>query len=175
MLKRHLKDAIPEDLNEAEASYDAEHPVPTAELSNTDKPMIERRQSSLALPTPDGVPRTPRTANRVRFEVQERTSDEGSPDRLAAEDRSWLEEEEDYVSHNSSNGGRRSTSQRAPLLTGIEAPSITVATTDFEFNVEDLLENARPKSGMGSAFMNMANSIMYACRPVPWEASLATG
>jgi sodium-coupled neutral amino acid transporter 11 len=44
------------------------------------------------------------------------------------------------------------------LLTGIEAPSVTLASDDF--NPEDLLEGARPKSGMKSAFMNMANSIM---------------
>jgi len=48
--------------------------------------------------------------------------------------------------------------QRLPLLTGIEAPSVTVANESF--NPEDHLENARPRSGMRSAFMNMANSIM---------------
>jgi sodium-coupled neutral amino acid transporter 11 len=63
----------------------------------------------------------------------------------------WIDEE-DYM--NGSPGGR---GQRVPLLTGIEAPSVTIAS---QFNPEDLLENARPKSGMSSAFMNMANSIM---------------
>jgi sodium-coupled neutral amino acid transporter 11 len=48
--------------------------------------------------------------------------------------------------------------QRLPLLTGIEAPSVTVA--EDVFNPESLLESARPRSGMRSAFMNMANSIM---------------
>jgi sodium-coupled neutral amino acid transporter 11 len=45
-------------------------------------------------------------------------------------------------------------------LTDIEAPSVTLATDDF--NADDLLESARPKSGMKSAFMNMANSIIGA-------------
>jgi sodium-coupled neutral amino acid transporter 11 len=48
--------------------------------------------------------------------------------------------------------------QRFPLLTGVEAPSVTVA--DEYFNPEDHLESARPRSNMSSAFMNMANSIM---------------
>ena len=47
-----------------------------------------------------------------------------------------------------------------PLLTDIEAPSVTVALEHTQFHAEEHLENARPKSGMRSAFMNMANSIM---------------
>jgi sodium-coupled neutral amino acid transporter 11 len=61
-------------------------------------------------------------------------------------------EEQDYM-----NGSASGRGQRVPLLTDIEAPSVTVAN---DFNAEDLLESARPKSGMRSAFMNMANSIM---------------
>jgi sodium-coupled neutral amino acid transporter 11 len=69
----------------------------------------------------------------------------------------WHElEGDDYFD---SDDGRERT-QRLPLLTGIEAPSVTVA--EESFNPEDHLENARPRSGMRSAFMNMANSIMYA-------------
>ena len=56
---------------------------------------------------------------------------------------------------------RASTGQRAPLLTNIEAPSVTVAT-ELGFSAEDYLVNARPKSGMKSAFVNMANSIIGA-------------
>jgi len=72
-------------------------------------------------------------------------------------------EDEDYLASNNTaaagRGSRRdSLGQRAPLLTDIEAPSVTLASE--EFNAEDLLESARPKSGMRSAFMNMANSIM---------------
>ena len=69
----------------------------------------------------------------------------------------WLElDGDDYL--DGSDGRERT--QRLPLLTGIEAPSVTVA--EESFNPEDHLENARPRSGMRSAFMNMANSIMYA-------------
>lgn len=48
----------------------------------------------------------------------------------------------------------------APLLTNIEAPSVTVATT--QISPEDHLEHSRPRSGLRSAFMNMANSIIGA-------------
>lgn len=126
-------------------------------------PHPNRRQSSFSKPPPLGQPRTPRTNNRVRFDIEERDGDEEVPNehqpRNYAQHSEWPEDEEDLstqtpASRNSSSG------QRAPLLTGIEAPSVTVANTDLSFNVEDLLEDARPKSGMRSAFMNMANSIM---------------
>lgn len=126
-------------------------------------PHPNRRQSSFSKPPLHGQPRTPRTNNRVRFNIEERDGDEqvsnGHSPRNLAEPSEWPEDEDSLwaqtpASRNSSSG------QRAPLLTGIEAPSVTVANTDLNFNVEDLLENARPKSGMRSAFMNMANSIM---------------
>ncbi|KAF2142655.1 uncharacterized protein K452DRAFT_287067 [Aplosporella prunicola CBS 121167] len=60
------------------------------------------------------------------------------------------------------HGRQGSGEQRLPLLTDIEAPSVTVAAGDEGFAPEELLESARPKSGMGSAFMNMANSIIGA-------------
>ena len=111
-----------------------------------------KRQSSFAQPRPDGAPRTP---NRVRFEPDPiRRSEHG--DRPEAAE--WLElEGEDYYSGDENAEGRERT-QRLPLLTGIEAPSVTVATDDF--NPEDHLENAKPRSGLKSSFMNMANSIM---------------
>lgn len=69
----------------------------------------------------------------------------------------WLEMDgDDYMD---GDDGRERV-QRLPLLTGIEAPSVTVA--EQSFNPEDHLESAQPRSGMRSAFMNMANSIMYA-------------
>lgn len=70
----------------------------------------------------------------------------------------WLDEE-DYMTGDRHTARRDGAGQRAPLLTDIEAPSVTLAESNF--NPEDLLEAARPKSGMRSAFMNMANSIMY--------------
>ncbi|KAF2002613.1 hypothetical protein P154DRAFT_544308 [Amniculicola lignicola CBS 123094] len=114
-----------------------------------------KRQSSFAQPRPDGAPRTP---NRVRFEEPRSMNGNGHA-------QEWIElEGEDYMTGNNGNGyydgERRERVQRLPLLTGIEAPSVTVATDDF--NPEDHLESARPRSGMRSAFMNMANSIIGA-------------
>ena len=163
----HLDDVDPEDIDNEEASsllrhssHGNRHSVPLDTIPKLQRPSTQRRQSSLALRTPDGLPRTPRTANRVRFEVEERESSEHAPNGRIAEDTAWLDDE-DYLSHDASITGRGRLSQHAPLLTGIEAPSVTVASTDLDFNAEDLLESARPKSNMGSAFMNMANSIMY--------------
>ncbi|EDU47116.1 amino acid transporter [Pyrenophora tritici-repentis Pt-1C-BFP] len=108
-----------------------------------------KRQSSFAQPRPDGAPRTP---NRVRFE-EPRRSINGNGNNAG----DWLELEGDnYL--DDPDGHERV--QRLPLLTGIEAPSVTVANESF--NPEDHLENARPRSGMRSAFMNMANSIIGA-------------
>jgi sodium-coupled neutral amino acid transporter 11 len=114
-----------------------------------------RRQSSFARPRAKGIPRTP---NRVRFDVAEpraATDPNGS-----VNGREWIEEE-DYLTEDQGVQEQRSdTGHRVPLLTDIEAPSVTLATEDF--NPDDLLESARPKSGMKSAFMNMANSIIGA-------------
>ena len=126
-------------------------------------PLSPQRQSSLSHAAANGSPRTPRTSNRVRFDIEERRSREhaanGHPRSADSEEVEWMEEE-DYLSQITAGNGGLRTGQRAPLLTDIEAPSITVASSDLGFNAEDLLESARPKSGMGSAFMNMANSIM---------------
>ncbi|KAL9031023.1 MAG: hypothetical protein Q9196_000924 [Gyalolechia fulgens] len=136
-------------------------PQASKEWSRTRKrPLPEHRQSSLSQSLPDGLPRTPRTTNRVRFEVEDRDSREHEPNERITEPVSRHEEEDDF-SYGAEANGRRNITQRAPLLTGIEAPSVTVASTDLDSNVEDLLESSRPKSGMRSAFMNMANSIMY--------------
>lgn len=102
-----------------------------------------RRQSSFAQIRPNGEPRTP---HRVRFDVSE-------PDAVGEAHPAWIEEE-DYMENQRGQ-------QRAPLLTGIEAPSVSLAN-DIEYLEEDLLESARPKSGLSSAFMNMANSIIGA-------------
>ena len=125
------------------------------------------RQSSISYPPLNGSPRTPRTPNRVRFELDDRLDDDAranghatAPSNRPSSD--WMEDEDYLASSNAAAAGRGarrdSTVQRAPLLTDIEAPSVTLASEDF--NAEDLLESARPKSGMRSAFMNMANSIM---------------
>ncbi|MCJ1476694.1 hypothetical protein MMC13_005362 [Lambiella insularis] len=193
--------AIPE---EAQSLLSADANEPDADISSPPSPppkgppppppkesRLPRRQSSLAHPPQNGAPRTPRTANRVRFDIEERRSAEMAANRQPIRgwgretQGDWAEiEEEDYMLNGNrgrSFGGRRSgTAQRAPLLTDIEAPSVTVASAEGGvFRVEDLLEGARPKSGMRSAFMNMANSIIgagiigqpYAFR----QAGLTTG
>ena len=117
----------------------------------------QRRQSSLAQLRPNGEPRTP---NRVRFHEPDRADDDGNNDGGEDAD-AWLDlDEEDYFHDGRGGTGRGGYNQRAPLLTDIQAPSVTVATDDFD--PEDLLESARPKSSMRSAFMNMANSIIGA-------------
>ena len=107
------------------------------------------RQSSFAHPRPDGTPRTP---NRVRFDEDPvRRSMNGG-----TQGAEWIElEGGDYMDAHGDDGRERV--QRLPLLTGIEAPSVTVAA---DFDPEDHLESAKPRSGMRSSFMNMANSIM---------------
>ncbi|KAI9664470.1 MAG: hypothetical protein M1821_005916 [Bathelium mastoideum] len=155
------------------------------------RPNHTRRQSSFAQHRPDGTPRTP---NRVRFEVDDREVGTHAPpssrhfqvngfppggngharhDPFAS---SWLQEE-DYMASpvdgafNGLGSGRQGENgvQRVPLLTDIEAPSVTVATPgqwdegDEEIHTREIMTGGgRAKSGMSSAFMNMANSIMYA-------------
>jgi solute carrier family 38 (sodium-coupled neutral amino acid transporter), member 11 len=111
--------------------------------ANSDVRPGAQRQSSLSQPRPDG---TPRTANRVRFDLHENAN-------MPQEDgeEGW-EDEEDYL--NSPNPD-------APLLTDITPPSSSPFLSD-SFQAEDYLPDARPKSGMKSAFMNMANSIIGA-------------
>ena len=144
---------------------------PEASKRSPRRPQHYRRQSSLVQTPRNGSVRTPRTANRVRFDIEEEQlkstehhganghantgqHEEREGDGLGIE---WMDEE-DYLAQNAEQ--RSSPGIRAPLLTDIDAPSVTVASADLDFNVEDLLESARPKSGMRSAFMNMANSIM---------------
>ncbi|KAI4146205.1 MAG: hypothetical protein LQ341_002152 [Variospora aurantia] len=140
---------------------EAQYPATTSQETATERPLTERRQSSLSPLPPDGAPRAPRTTNRVRFEIE--VSDRSAQALNVPICEPALRTAEDgYFSYDSSNDIRRSTVQRVPLLTGIEAPSVTVANSGFDFNAEDLLETSRPKSGMRSAFMNMANSIIGA-------------
>ncbi|KAL4755250.1 hypothetical protein BDW72DRAFT_56566 [Aspergillus terricola var. indicus] len=104
--------------------------------------------------------RPPRTQNRVRFDIADDSEDETRSNGVnrASEDVLWLDEE-DYVDRGRS--GRHHAGQRIPLLANIEAPSVTLATSE-EFFPEEHLESARPRSGMKMAFMNMANSIIGA-------------
>ena len=158
------------------------------------KPPAQRRQSSFAQPR-----QTPRTANRVRFDVDEPRHQSlqidpaglnGHIRNISAESAgsygshgshgsiSFLEDDDPLYSRRNEDedeqvdsprhmNGYADHTQRLPLLTGVEAPSVTLASGDEEWEggwrPENLLESARPKSGVWSAFMNMANSIMWVC------------
>jgi sodium-coupled neutral amino acid transporter 11 len=120
--------------------------------------------------SPPTEPHTPRTPNRVRFDL---------PPSLNNDDAS------DSSPPPYNDPGRRESRPQifVPLLTDIEAPSVTLAASPWG-NAGDVHEWAererqRPRSGLRSAFMNMANSIIgagiigqpYAFR----QAGLVTG
>lgn len=157
LLHEHLENSDSEPEVDRRASPRHLSPSPASSRAASASPALPgsrsngniKRQSSFAQPRVDGTPRTP---NRVRFEEPEPRSLNG-----AGSGGDWIElEGDDYLDEDGSYGRERV--QRLPLLTGIEAPSVTVA--EEAFNPEDHLESARPRSGMRSAFMNMANSIM---------------
>ena len=105
--------------------------------------------SSLSRTLSSEYPSAPRTVDRVRFDEGETGSVEhilNGHARTPSQDGGDWPEAEDYLSGNETEI-RNSAGQRAPLLTDVEAPSITVAE-DLDFNAEGLLENARPKSGL---------------------------
>ncbi|KAJ5665747.1 uncharacterized protein N7477_008195 [Penicillium maclennaniae] len=135
-------------------------PAGSPDPANRPRP---KHQSSISQPNSDGQRRTPRTTNRVRFveEFPEDEDDQISNGRAhSPDDGRWLDEE-DYELNEHLESSNHYGSQSVPLLTNIEAPSVTLATSD-DFFPEDHLENARPRSGMKMAFMNMANSIIGA-------------
>ncbi|KAI5457366.1 transmembrane amino acid transporter protein-domain-containing protein [Mariannaea sp. PMI_226] len=110
-------------------------------------------------PAYDGPLRTPRTPNRVRFDLTPEivgvsNGDANPYDHRRSMSDGYMDLEEPLSP---------SRAHRAPLLTDIEAPSVTLANSlgdDAAENVEN--EMRRPKSGLKSAFMNMANSIIGA-------------
>ncbi|CAG7929048.1 unnamed protein product [Penicillium olsonii] len=131
-------------------------PIPSRNATNA------KRHSSISQPAPDGQRRTPRTMNRVRFDLEEdrESFERHSIDRaLSPDDDLWVEAEDYELGTRGS--GTHHNGQSIPLLTNIEAPSVTLATSD-DFFPEEHLEDARPRSGMKMAFMNMANSIIGA-------------
>lgn len=117
---------------------------------------------AIAQPAPDGQRRTPRTTNRVRFDLDDGSEGDSRSDRHArvSEDSSWLDDE-DYARADHDRSERSGRGPMMPLLTDMEAPSVTLATSEDYFP-EEHLESARPRSGMRMAFMNMANSIIGA-------------
>ncbi|KPM45810.1 Vacuolar amino acid transporter 2 [Neonectria ditissima] len=115
----------------------------------------------------DGRAPPPRTPNRVRFDLTPEIVGVSNGDAgagagangypLQGHRRSMSDGSMDV--EEPASPGRR---HRMPLLTGIEAPSVTMANSlgDAEERAENELR--RPKSGLKSAFMNMANSIIGA-------------
>lgn len=107
-------------------------------------------------------PRTPRTPNRVRFDLRPTNipptanGTHGSGDAVPERDSF------DFLDPEDSDGPDRTA--RRPLLTDIEAPSVTVANSlaGDDAHTWAERERTRPKSGLQSAFMNMANSIIGA-------------
>lgn len=105
-----------------------------------------RAQAPTPVPPLQPVPRTP---NRVRFALDEAPGDEeeggATGDRWTVDD--------DHLNSDDEGEGDDSRGNRAPLL---------MSSGMAEFEIEMLLEESRPKSGMKMAFMNMANSIIGA-------------
>ena len=112
-------------------------PSPKLKIHTARPPVL--RQSSLSQLRPPG---TPRTTNRVRFDVDTGTG---------RQSQEWMDEE-DYL---------HAPGQDAPLLTDITPPADSPFLSDA-FQPEEYLPSARPKSSMRSAIMNMANSIIGA-------------
>ncbi|KAF2971852.1 hypothetical protein GQX73_g1770 [Xylaria multiplex] len=112
-------------------------------------------------------PRTPRTPNRVRFDLRPTNI----PPAANGRNHDSLDSDApldsfDYFDQDPDpeNPGGRDRTVRRPLLTDIEAPSVTVANSlsDDDVHTWAERERLRPKSGLRSAFMNMANSIIGA-------------
>lgn len=124
--------------------------------------------------------KTPRTPNRVRFDpiptfveaTRTTTNDsslnghssggDGGDHHHYARESFDIDDEDPLTSSSGGRGrGRGSNEHRLPLLTDIEAPSVTLANDPDTFSTAEE-DRARPRSGLQSAFMNMANSIIGA-------------
>ncbi|OJD28449.1 hypothetical protein ACJ73_00136 [Blastomyces percursus] len=153
------------DVEESRALLSLDEDEPLAQAAPSQLPLPSpstKPQAPIYIPPSNGHPRTPRTPNRVRFDLDDDTEDDGEEAgrNHIGHPSAWLEED-DYMNGDGSSADRSRTGQLAPLLTNIEAPSVTLATSG-DFCPEDHLEGARPRSGLRNAFMNMANSIIGA-------------
>ena len=114
--------------------------------------------NSSSKPTPP--PRAPRRESRVRFDLTPEVmsmSDSRQPIRQGGR----FSEDGDFDVEDPRESRDY---HRTPLLTEMEAPSISLANRLGDDDPEDIAEQERrrPKSGMNAAFMNMANSIIGA-------------
>ncbi|KAH7319668.1 transmembrane amino acid transporter protein-domain-containing protein [Stachybotrys elegans] len=140
---------------------------PSRHLSLDERGSHRQMLSRAGAPMNGGL-RSPGSPSRklghVRFDLtpelidgrQHRNSSTTSVDRFPDDMRSPRSERFSF----DETEGSRHASHRAPLLTDIEAPSVALAN-DLDFD-ELQEEMRRPKSGLRSAFMNMANSIIGA-------------
>ena len=141
--------------NPGDATKDEDRGLLSANSSDDEDDIIVHPGQTLQDSAPE--PRTPRTPNRVRFDLP--PVDTSIPDAAPP------------PYNDSPLSGRRDPRPPAivPLLTDIEAPSVTLAASPWgsggdEYDVHEWAERerSRPKSGLRSAFMNMANSIIGA-------------
>ncbi|KAI1506535.1 transmembrane amino acid transporter family protein [Biscogniauxia marginata] len=117
-------------------------------------------------PGDPGTPRTPRTPHRVRFDLRPTNIPPAANGDHPPQDYFAVAEPD------SPDGSGPDSTSRHPLLTDIEAPSVALANRleaeaedeadDYDVHAWAERERARPKSGLRSAFMNMANSIIGA-------------
>lgn len=143
-----------------------------------------RPPQSPGTPTPPSGQRTPRTPQRVRFDpnptILHGRTPNGTADSFDSQRRGSYSssssqrdsfDDLDFDISGGRSGGRGGADgdgeHRRPLLTGIEAPSVALANGPWGAEHEDAegwaeSERQRPKSGLRSAFMNMANSIIGA-------------
>ncbi|KAI5862363.1 transmembrane amino acid transporter protein-domain-containing protein [Durotheca rogersii] len=121
--------------------------------------VVQPGDGNEALPSSLRTPRTPRTPNRVRFDLRPTNI----PPPANGDRRPPLPNDYFDVAEPDSPG---SDSTSRPLLTDIEAPAVTLANSldlaDGDIHERAERERTRPKSGLSSAFMNMANSIIGA-------------
>ncbi|RYP48190.1 hypothetical protein DL769_011231 [Monosporascus sp. CRB-8-3] len=127
-------------------------------------------------PAPSGRPKRGRMTSRVRFDLRptnipppangiHRDGGPGSPTYSDdEEDASCRRASRDDFEFDIDDSSGASGSDRRPLLTDIEAPSVTVANSPIwgGGGDGDAAWTERPKSGLRPAFMNMANSIIGA-------------
>lgn len=111
----------------------------------------------------NGGHHTPRTPGRVRFDLTPEIVGVSNGDAFGGPGPRRSEEEEDDDGYfDVEEAASPARAHRMPLLTGIEAPSVTVANSMGDPGELAEHEMNRPKSGLKSAFMNMANSIIGA-------------
>ncbi|CAN8103756.1 unnamed protein product [Discula destructiva] len=182
-------DYHPSDSQEAAAAAPEAAPT-TSSLSSNGRPSSVKPQPPM-LARPSSLSRatsassTPRTPNRVRFdpiptilhgltpngtatsfETDSRRSIgrmDGDGDGDGDGDRDSLDDLDFRIDDHDVHGGQH----RRPLLTGITAPGVALANSPWAGEFDNVhswaeAERARPKSGLRSAFMNMANSIIGA-------------